>query len=299
VLLVPEPIISFKQGEPLDHNVVEKLQAVLPENDHCVTIADPLEIVLDRMMDGQRTDPDVSYTINRMAILRSIEDSNDATYLFDLRKSLGAFAAKRRNDAQSFDAKVEVLRNAIASEEVDGVDQAVAVLSSQSGLPAELLVDLKLRISANIGSLPTSVSGWLEWMIRWLQEDENARTALLGDIAGSIRSACGSKNADPTKEDLDQILGALIAWINGKTLREIEVILGGEPDGDSPTKKSCPRVRELVGTIIPRGISFTIGLISHMIENVDPFEQQDDLDRKLIENLARISHEGKVHRGPD
>jgi len=293
VLLIPEPIIFFKQGKPLDRNVVDKLQAVLPEDDHCVTVADPLEIVLDRLMQGQATDPDVSYTINRMAILRSMDASSDATYLFDLRRSLGAFAAKRREDSNSFDAKVEALRNAITSEEVEDVDQNVAVLSSQSGLSAKLLIDLKQRITADIGSLPTNVADWLDWMIRWLQDDANAQAALLGDIEGSILAACGKpKSAELSKEDLGLLLAALMAWINGKPLREIEAILGGEPDDVSFTKRTCPRARELVGTIVPRGVSFAVGLIAHMVEDVDPFEQQEGLDRQLVECLGTLVRKG-------
>ncbi|PLW76430.1 DEAD/DEAH box helicase [Cohaesibacter celericrescens] len=293
VLLIPEPIISFKQGEPLDGNVVQKLQAVLPENDHCVTVADPLEIVLDRLMEGQAIDPDVSYTINRMAILRSMDEVSDATHLFDLRKSLGAFAAKRRKDAQAFDAKVETLRQAITGEEVEDVDQNVALLSSQSGLSAKLLIDLKLRITNDIGSLPTNVTDWLEWMIRWLQEDENARAAILGDIKARILSSCGkSKTAELQKEDLAVLKEALIAWVSGKPLREIEAILGGEPEADPATKKACPRAREIVGTIIPRGISFAVGLIAHMVEDVDPFEQQSNLDRQLVECLGTAVRRG-------
>lgn len=293
VLLIPEPIISFKSGEPLDANVVDKLQAVLPEDDHCVMVTDPLEIVLDRLMQGQATDPDVSYTINRMAILRSIDVSSAATYLFDLRRSLGAFAAKRREDVQAFDAKVDALRNAITSEEVENVDQNIAVLSSRSGLSAKLLIDLKQGITADTGSLPTNVVGWLEWMISWLQKDENARDALLGDIAGSILSACGkSKTSELVNEDLGLILVALTAWVGGKPLREIETILGGEPDDAAFTKKTCPRARELVGTIIPRGISFVVGLIAHMVEDVDPFEQQENLDRQFVECLGTLVRRG-------
>ncbi|GFM30267.1 DEAD/DEAH box helicase [Novosphingobium sp. PY1] len=293
VLLIPEPIISFVGDKPLDMKVVEKLQAVLPEDDHCVTVSDPLEIVLDRVTQGQMTDPDVNYTINRMAVLRSADEASEAAHLFDLRKSLGAFAAKQKAETQEFDAKVEALRQAITSEEIDGVDQSIAVLSSQSGLSAKLLIDLKARITAEVGSLPTTVIDWLKWMIMWFQQDRDARDALLADITRSILTACGkNKTAELTNDDLDLLLEALIAWVNGKALRDIELILGGAPDDESFTKKTCPRARELSGTIVQRGISFAIGLIGHMIEDVDPFEQQETLDRQLVECLGTLVRKG-------
>jgi len=130
-------------------------------------------------------------------------------------------------------------------------------------------------------------------MIKWFQEDPVARNALLADIMRSILTACGkNKTTELTNDDLDLLLEALIAWVDGKPLRDIEGILGGEPDAPSSTKKMCPRAREIAGTIIPRGISFAIGLIAHMIEDVDPYEQQPGLDRQLIECLGTLVRKG-------
>lgn len=298
VLLIPEPIISFENDKPLDSQVVQKLQAVLPEDDHCVTVADPLEIVLDRVMQGQMSDPEVNYTINRLSVLRSMDEASVTTHLFDLRKSLGAFAAKKRKETQEFNAKVEALKQAITSEEIEGVDQNIAVLSSQSGLSAQLLIDLKARIAGDIGSLPTTVAEWLKWMVKWLQEDEIARRALLADITRNILTACGKvKTAELTNDDLDLLLEALIAWVDGKPLREIEEIFGGAPDDKTFSKKTCPRARELAGTIVQRGISFAIGLIAHIIEDVDPFAQQETLDPQLIECLGTLVRKGYNETG--
>ena len=82
VLLVPEPIISFSDDRPLTKDVVSKLRSVLPEDDRCVTISDPIEIVLDRLMEGKTHDRDVRYTINRMAVLG--ERRSETSPLFDL-----------------------------------------------------------------------------------------------------------------------------------------------------------------------------------------------------------------------
>lgn len=293
VLLIPEPIISFKDGQPLDSKVVEKLQAVLPEDDHCVTVVDPLEHVLDRLMSGQNTDPDVRYTVNRMAIIQSMEASADTTYFFDLRKSLGAYAARKKGEAAKFDAKIDALKQAIASEAIEGVDQSIAILSSQSGLSASLLTGLQVRISKAVGSLPTNVVGWMTWLIKWFQEDAAAQAALLGDTMRSILSACGKTKTDELRDaDLDVLLLALTAWVEGKPFREIELILGGMPDGGTDAKRICPRARELAGTIIPRGISFSIGLMAHVVQEIDPFDQQGDLDRQLVECLGTLVRKG-------
>lgn len=291
VLLIPEPIISYKQGQSLDASVVEKLQAVLPDDDHCVTVVDPLEVVLDRLMQGHISDADVSYAVNRMAVLRSSE--SDATHFFDLRKSLGAYVSKQKGQAVVFDAKVDALRQAIASEAVDGVDQEIAVLSSQSGLPAKVLKDLEQRITVSIGALPINVAEWLEWLITWWKQDEAGRSALLGDTKGNILAACGKSKTDAlTDEDFDTLLRALSAWVEGKPLREIETILGGEPDSEAASKKVCPRAREVVGTIIPRSASFAVGLVAHVVQRLDPYDRQEGLDPQLIECLGTLVRKG-------
>lgn len=293
VLLIPEPIIDFRQDKPLSMDVVEKLQAVLPEDDHCVTVADPLEIVLDRLTQGQLTDPDVDYTINRMSVLRSMDEATEVAQLFDLRKSLGSFCAKQNGNSEKYAQKLDALKDAISKNDVDGLDHTIAVLSSQSGLSAPLIIDLKARVSGDVGSLPTNVTNWLSWMVRWFQEDERARKELLSDIESSILSVCGkAKSAELTSSDLNLLLLALIAWTEGKTFREIELILGGEPDSVSITKKVCPRARELANTIVQRGICFAIGLIAHIVEEVDPFAAQEDLDPQLIEALSSMVRKG-------
>lgn len=202
-------------------------------------------------MQGLTSDPDVSYMINRMAALRKGDEADNSLLLFDLRKSFGAFIAKQRGEAEVFDAKVEALKQAIAVSDIEGADQNITILSSQSGLPANLLINLKTKIILDIGALPTTVCDWLRWMINWLQEDKNSRNELFADIMDSMLAACGKARANELeKDDLDLLLGALIAWVDGKPLREIEEIFGGSPDDESLAKKVCPRARELAGIIV-------------------------------------------------
>jgi len=103
-------------------------------------------------------------------------------------------------------------------------------------------------------------------------------------IAPDIIEATGRKKTDPlVAEVLAEILAGVTAWITGKTIVEIEAILGGNPDTGSATAKHCPRSRELVGTVIPRGMSFVLGLVSHIVQQVGPFDQQERLDSDLVD----------------
>lgn len=295
VLLIPEPVISFTEGEKLTRDVVVKLQSVLPEDDRCVSISDPLEIVLDRIMQGELADRDVRYIVNRMAALREIEGVDEAGQLFNLQKSLGAFAARKAFAIQEFEEKINRLKEVIAQDVPAAIDQSVAALASQSGLSTALIVRLKQRIIDLTGSLPISIEGWLVWTIEWLAEDDDAREALLSDVKGAILGATGSKKgkgSQITSNSLDALLPGLRAWIQGSSLCVLEELLGGEPNSTKAGERMCPRSRDLVGIVIPRGLSFVIGLISHVVKEVDPFEAQEELDEELVEALGAAVRKG-------
>jgi len=88
------------------------------------------------------------------------------------------------------------------------------------------------------------------------------------------------------------ILPGLLTWINGRPLAAIEKELGGDPAAGSLAKQVCPRARELVGSVLPRGFSFIMGLVSHVVEQVDPFDTQDTLSRYLVECLGTAVRKG-------
>ncbi len=293
VLLIPEPAISFSDGKPLESKVIQKLKSVLPEDDRCVVISDPLEVVLDRLMQGKSLDADVRYMLNRMAALREADGLDEPKLLFDLRKSLGAFAARKRQAEAEFEAKITDLKMAIAQNTPDGTDSTMARLASQSGLPIDILLSLKKRIGDGAGSLPITVEGWLIWTVDWLAEDKNARTALLYDVKRAVLGASGvKKDREIAAEELTRILPGLLAWIKGKPIATIEKELGGAPHAGSPTKQACPRARELIGGVIPRGFSFVMGLVSHVIGEADPFDKQEGLSRQLVECLGAAVRKG-------
>jgi len=293
VLLIPEPIIKFSEDRSLDGNVIQKLQSVLPEDDRCVVISDPLEVVLDRLMQGQSADADVRYMVNRLAALGEAEGLEDPNQLFNLRKSLGAYAAKQRNAEAVFESKIAELRKAVTLDQAGGVDNTTAVLASRSGLSMDVLSRLKAKIIADAGSLPTTVESWLGWTIDWLAQDDVARDQLLSDVKRSILGACGKKrDGELTVDALYGIAPGLFAWIQGKPLADIEELLGGNPQSTKYAERICPRARELVGNVIQRGFSFLMSLVSHVVEEVNPFDKQEHLDRNLVECLGTALRKG-------
>jgi hypothetical protein len=293
VLLIPEPLLSYTKGKPLRNDVVKKLRSILPEDDRCVTITDPLEVVLDRIMDGQIEDRDVLYTINRMSTLGEVESDGGSKPLFDLGRSFGSFVARERAAEKEFDLKIASLRVEIDKASELGLDDTIIPLVSQSGIPADLLADLKNLLKSKAGSLPTTIPDWVQWIVAWLATNDRARTLLLFDVRTAILASTGEKrDASISPVTLKKLLPGLLGWISGKPLREIELVLGGTPDSDLDTRRICPRARELVGTVIPRGISFIASLVSHLVTTLELFDAQETLSRDLVGSLSTAIRRG-------
>lgn len=291
VILIPEPIVTFKSNVSPSDELKKKLLSVLPEDDRCVTISDPLEVVLDRIMESRLEDRDVIYTVNRLAALKAEADmaiSEDV-----ILHSFSAFLAKNRQDESNFVHKIEKLWDEAKAALESKPNLLEIKLASQSGIPFIILERLKLKLLDNKGHLPTLISDWVEWAINWLIEDQESRNYLLHDVYSSILTAVGI----PSNSSLDEtvllaLLPGIQGWISGKPLKEIEQLLGGNPEGTTPTAKLCPRARELVTTFIPRGLSFIMMLISQMIKELELYKLQDDLDKNLVNSFSIAVRKG-------
>lgn len=285
VLLVPEPALSFPENQQLSRSVVEKLQALIPEDDHCVEISDPLGVILDRISDGNIADKDVVYMVNRLATLNDTE--NDENTLFSLERSFAAYRLRDGGEEQRFNNQLAELRRLVEAEANDAIDQSLSILASQSGLPPIILYRLKQKIELDIGNLPSSISDWVTWLISWLTLDVEAMELLLFDARSSILGATGNnKSGYITEQVLNDLIPGINAWIFGRPLKEIELALGGEPDSNNQTKKSCPRARELVGTVLPRALSFIMGLITRVVTEVNPYHLQENLSPDVVDSLS-------------
>lgn len=145
----------------------------------------------------------------------------------------------------------------------------------------------KQKVELDRGELPSSISDWVTWLISWLILDIEARNLLLSDVSSSILGATGNiKSGDITEKALSDLIPGINAWIFGRPLKDIELALGGEPDSNNQTKKSCPRARELVGTVLPRALSFIMGLITRVVTEVDPYDVQDNLSPEVVDSLS-------------
>ncbi|HEO9032046.1 TPA: DEAD/DEAH box helicase [Serratia marcescens] len=285
VLLVPEPIMVFPENKSLNKDVVSKLQSLIPEDDRCVEISDPISRVLDEISNGNTVDRDVMYLVNRLATLNDSE--NNEISLFNLKSSFAAFRYRRNNEEQKFDAQLVKLENLVKLIDSDEIDQSLSILASQSGLPPLVLSRLRAAITHNAGALPTSIKEWVSWLFDWFKADAEAKELLLFDVKMSVLGATGrNKNGDLSDDVLDALSPGIFSWLDGSPLKNVEIALGGNPDSDNSTAKACPRARKLVGTILPRGLSFVMGLVTRVVTEINPYDSQESLSPEVVEALS-------------
>ena len=180
VLLIPEDMLTFAEGKPLSSNVVAKLESILPEDDRCLDIRDPLQTILDRITTAQTIDADVEYALNRLSTAVAPEGiETDAVNRFAVLKSFAAFSAARREETGIFDDQVAKLKKLLAERNPDAGDAVLIELAIQSGCSVTVLRRLRERLAASIDNPPTTVLDWVSWIFGWLTEDEESRLALL------------------------------------------------------------------------------------------------------------------------
>ncbi len=262
VLLIHDNIIEFdRQKNVLNDDMVKALQTILPEDDRCIEITDPLTNILDRIMDGETLDDDVQYTVNRIPSFNA--ESEVGLFRLNLNKSFGAYISKKEASEEQYTLKIKAFEKMLGTRTEDVTDTDILSLSAQSGLPTPIVDSLVAKLQFETGSLPTNFGDWIAWAISWLKDDKTACDELLSEIYPEILVIAGhKKNEDFDSVYLDVLLPGLKDWIDGKPLNEIETALGGDPIEDKKDYK-CPRTRELVGKVIPSIVYHEPNLSSH------------------------------------
>jgi hypothetical protein len=77
VLLIPDPVAGFTAAGNSDTNAIGKLRSLLPPNDQCVPMDDPLTAVLDRIQAGNFDDATVRYFSSRVRAGEAADDAVD------------------------------------------------------------------------------------------------------------------------------------------------------------------------------------------------------------------------------
>jgi len=292
VLLVPEPLVKFESWRPVGAQLEAKLNSLLPEDDRCVTITDPLEKILDLIASGDTDDKYVRYTVNRLATLAP-SDADSAQMDKLMARSFGAFMARQRQQEDAYVTKTLGLWTAVQEAVEDKWEDVVLRLASKTGLPLDLLERLRLRILDSREAWPDSVVAWIHFIFLWLRKDEEARKHLLLDVRRAALNVPGRAATDTLEASTLRLLEpAVVAWVNGEPLNAIERILKGDPDSGKSTQLLLPRARSLTSSFIVRGLSFIAGVVARMVVELEIEPAAEDDVLSVINGLSAAIRRG-------
>jgi hypothetical protein len=131
---LPEAVLTFADAEPIDAEIIRKLQSVLPEDDRCIELRDPLQLVLDRISSAANDDADVEYALNRLSTAVAPEGAeSEVTTRFSVDKSFAAFMAAQRNATETFAAQIARLNEVLGQRNTGTDDRILLELAAQSG----------------------------------------------------------------------------------------------------------------------------------------------------------------------
>jgi ATP-dependent RNA helicase HelY len=272
VLLVPEPVVAFSAAGIPTQEAFGMLEALLPLNDQCLNIDDPLTHLFDSISAGHLDDTDVRYFLSR---LRAGEEDDVAVdrAVEMMGRSFAAFRARRAGENAELDAKLAALKDALEGEAIIAAGPVVRV-AAFTGLAVEPLAAIVARIEANIDALPTTVIEWVDWLIDFFIAERPNYELLLGKDIETVKAITrGRKTGGPiTDDELQRLKYAIRAWMGGLPFDAIERALGVV----EARIGTCKRSRDLVLRLANR----TVYLIA---------TATSELARETLARLEKVS----------
>ncbi|MEO1211254.1 MAG: DEAD/DEAH box helicase [Cyanobacteria bacterium J06638_20] len=264
VLLIPEPPVGFASNGTPSSEAFEMLAKVIPADDQCVHIDDPLTALLDRIQTGDVSGADVRYFLSRLRAGQG-EEQDPNRPIEIMNRSLAAFQARRADNQAAFDERVRSLREALDAEP-HATHVMTDKIAAYSGMQFEPLEALAALVKAEIDNLPTSIIEWCEWLIDFVTGDRASYAILFGPDVDTVKAITRGRKTggDSTDIEMARLKPALRAWLTGATFAEIESALGEAPD----RIRKCKRTRDLVLHLINRRLYLIAGALSALVQNI-------------------------------
>ncbi|AUX79278.1 DEAD/DEAH box helicase [Sinorhizobium fredii] len=263
VLMIPEPPVSFDANWIPTGEAFAMLAKVLPANDQCVMIDDPLTTLLDRIQLGDVNSPEVRYFLSRLRAGESEEADPDRP-LEMMNRSFAAFQARKAGAAAAFDVKLVSLKVALDAD-AQAAEASTVKIAAFSGMQLEPLTALALKIAAEIDALPTTILGWCDWLVDFLIADRASYALLFGGDVETVKAVTRGKKTggDSTDAEIALLKPALRAWLTGAPFASIEEALGVA----QPRIKTCKRSRDFVLKLMNRRFYMIAGALTALVQN--------------------------------
>lgn len=288
VLLVPEPVVQFDANSVPESEAFKMLKAVLPENDQCVKIDDPLTPLLDRIQAGELSGAGVRYLLSRLRAGEAEDTAVDKAVEM-ISRSFAGYQARQAKEDAAFDEKLGALKTALdtANEETSAPVMQIAAFT---GLSVEPLAAIAAKVEAEIDALPSTVCGWMEWLIDFMIADRASYALLFGSAVETVKAVTRGKKTggDSTAAEMELLKTALAAWLKGEPFYRIEASLG------VPAAKIgvCKRTRDLINRIANRQLYMVAAAAAEVIRQTLTAKEKVAANPAVLEILAYAIRRG-------
>ncbi|MBX9794144.1 MAG: DEAD/DEAH box helicase, partial [Burkholderiaceae bacterium] len=251
VLVIPSKVVHFSNAKNLIHNHWTELRGIFAQSDQCLTIEDPLEVLLDKIhMSGTASGKAAEYLLRRLPVaIEDTQDVDDPARML-LAKSFNVYKRRQAGDDNWISSRIETAINARRAlggplTAVDWADR----LGAKFGVEPATLRSLHrhFQTTPNEDTIP----GWIDWLFQWLRIDVSLFPNMVREDGLETLFGKPYKDLPDTQTKgmyaLDRIRPLLISWITGGTLHDIECIFG---TGAEKTGK-CDNARDFVLRVVP------------------------------------------------
>ncbi|MES1973323.1 MAG: DEAD/DEAH box helicase [Pseudomonadota bacterium] len=288
VLLIPEPPVSFEMDWTPTGKAFDMLAKILPVNDQCVMIDDPLTALLDRIQLGDVSSPDVRYFLSRLRAGEGEEADPDRPILM-MNRSFAAFQARKTGVEVAFDAKLASLKNALDAD-AQAAEIMTVKIAAFSGMQLEPLTALATKILAEIDALPTTIIEWCDWLVDFLIADRASYALLFGSDVETVKAVTRGKKTggDSTDAEMALLKPALRAWLTGAPFATIEAALG-VPQAKI---KTCKRSRDFALRLMNRRFYMITGALTALVQHALQEAEKVSANPAVLEILSIAVRKG-------
>ncbi|MES2268766.1 MAG: DEAD/DEAH box helicase [Bacteroidota bacterium] len=267
VILVPRTILTFAADLPND-NAKNVLKSIIPEDERCVPMIDPLQRTIDEIQSGVIS-VDSKYLFNK---LNEQNGTAGVDQLFNT--SFARFIAVRQKTLVDYNEKVATFKATMAGEIVENDSpEWLAQLSVNSGISLSILNELYLSLINEFHQLPRDVTNWMQWILSWLALHEEAGRYCFGQDFGTLQKIAAFKSItiDNYENAMAVLASGMNAWLSGKTMIRIEQVMERLPND---AKLLCPKAREIATNLAPRSLSYFSTFIINITKQIS--EQRNE-----------------------
>ncbi len=281
VLVIPSKVIRFNSQSSRITNYWGEIQSVFSQADQCLTVEDPLELILDKIHSNSEVEgSDSIYFLKRLS-------SDDPEFTTNyIKKTFGAYKHQVSQDLNWIDERIRAVDQAIGSfdddSELHNEIPWLKQLASTSGVSLAAIEELHEYVSNEVthsdGCIEL-ISGLVSWVCSdYRRFDSFIRTDMLNQELKRPYSHYGRQ--EQLKYIKNEVLTTILMWMIGTPLKEIDVWL----TSSQPRTQKCERARRFSIRVVPE-FSFLAGLASQIYMHIH--NSSDSLSIKMLGQCIR------------